>query len=82
MTSFSLGENSNCFVIDGEDPSPTSDSFSFNALGDRLVVGFLGGIVPAIKKNPLETAYRETMDKIHMKCKHKKSKLVHTCKDF
>jgi len=35
----------------GEEPSPTSGSFSFSALNDRLVVGFLGGIIPATKIN-------------------------------
>jgi hypothetical protein len=49
MTGSGLGENSNCFAAAGEEPSPTSGSFSFGALGDRLVVGFLGGIVPAIE---------------------------------
>jgi hypothetical protein len=42
-----LGENSNCFVDSGEEPSPTSGSFSLGALDDRLMFGFLGGIVPA-----------------------------------
>jgi hypothetical protein len=46
MTSFGLGVYSNCFVTPREDPSLTLGSFSFGALGDRLVVGFLGGIVP------------------------------------
>jgi hypothetical protein len=64
MTGFGLELNSNCFAAPGEDPSPTSGSFSFGALSDRLVVGYLGGIVPAIKINLLETAYRETLDKI------------------
>jgi hypothetical protein len=35
------------FATAGEELSPTSGSFSFDALGDFLVVGFLGGIVPA-----------------------------------
>jgi hypothetical protein len=47
MTSSGLGAYSNCFVIPGEEPSPTSGSFSFGALDDHLVVGFLGDIVPA-----------------------------------
>jgi hypothetical protein len=46
MTSSCLGANSNCFVAPGEEPSPTSGSFSLGALDDHLVVGFLGGIVP------------------------------------
>jgi hypothetical protein len=44
---FGLGAYSSCFEIPGEEPSPTYDSFSFGALDDRLVVGFLGSIVPA-----------------------------------
>jgi hypothetical protein len=49
MTGYGLRVYSNCFVALGEEPSPTSGSFSFCALGDRLVVGFLGGIVPTTK---------------------------------
>jgi hypothetical protein len=48
-TSSGLGAYSNCFAAPGEEPSPTSGYFSFGALGDHLVVGFLGGIVPATK---------------------------------
>jgi hypothetical protein len=66
ITVSSLGANSSCFDTPGEEPSPTSGSFSFGALGDRLVVGFHGGIIPAIETNRLETAYRETLDKIHI----------------
>lgn len=47
MTGSGLGENCNCFAAPEEEPSPTSGSFSLGALGDRLVVGFLGGIVLA-----------------------------------
>jgi hypothetical protein len=47
MIGSGLGAYSNCFAIPGEEPSPTSGSFRFSALDDRLVVGFLGGIVPA-----------------------------------
>jgi hypothetical protein len=47
MTGTGFGVNSNCFATTGEELSPTSGSFSFGALGDFLVVGFLGGIVPA-----------------------------------
>jgi hypothetical protein len=32
MTGSILGENSNCFAAAGEEPSPTSGSFSFDAL--------------------------------------------------
>jgi hypothetical protein len=39
----------NCFATFGEEPSPTYGYFSFGALDDCLVVGFLGGIVPATK---------------------------------
>jgi len=49
MTGPSLRVYSNCFVAPREEPSPTSGSFSFDALNDRLVVGFLGGIVPTTK---------------------------------
>jgi hypothetical protein len=47
MTGSTLVEKSSCLAVSGEDPSPTSASFSFGALGERLVVGFLGGIFPA-----------------------------------
>jgi hypothetical protein len=36
-------------VSPGEDPLPTFGSFIFGSLGDHLVVGFLGGIVPETK---------------------------------
>jgi hypothetical protein len=49
MNGSSLGVNYNSFAAAGEDPSPTSSSFSFGALEDHLVVGFIGGIVPAIE---------------------------------
>jgi hypothetical protein len=48
MTDTGLGENSNCLTTAGEEPSPTSDSCSLGALGDFLVEGFFGGIVPTI----------------------------------
>jgi hypothetical protein len=68
MTSSGLGANSNYFVAPGEEPYPTSGSFNLGALDDRLVVGFLRGIVPIIKINPLGPTYRETLDKtIYMK---------------
>jgi hypothetical protein len=51
MKGTDFGENSNCFVAVGEEPSPTYGSFSFDALRDFLVVCFLGGNVPAIKIN-------------------------------
>jgi hypothetical protein len=55
MTGFGLRVYSNFFVALGEEPSPTYGSFSFDTLSDRLVVGFLGGIVPATQKKVLET---------------------------
>jgi hypothetical protein len=50
MTGSGLGMYSNCFVTPGEVPTPTSSYFIFGALNDRLVVGFLGGIVIATQK--------------------------------
>jgi hypothetical protein len=47
MMGTDFGANSNCFATAREEPSPTSGSFNFDALGYFLVVGFLGGIVPA-----------------------------------
>jgi hypothetical protein len=49
MTDTGLGANSNCLATVGEDPSPGSGSCRFGTLGDFLVEGFFGGIVPAIK---------------------------------
>jgi hypothetical protein len=49
MTNTSLGTKSNFLATDGEEPSPTSDSYSLGALGDFLVDGFFGGIIPVIK---------------------------------
>jgi hypothetical protein len=63
-----LGANFNFFAIDGEEPSPTSGSFSFGALGDCLLFGFLGGIVATIEIIPLGPMYREMLDKnVYMK---------------
>jgi hypothetical protein len=42
-----LGVYSNYLVVLREEPSPILTYFSFGALGERLVVGFLGGILPA-----------------------------------
>jgi hypothetical protein len=47
MTGSTLGAYSNCLAVLGEEPSHISASFSFGALGECLVVGFLGGILPA-----------------------------------
>jgi hypothetical protein len=49
MMGTSFGANSNCLATSGDEPSPTSGSCRFRALGDFLVVGFFGGIVPTIK---------------------------------
>jgi hypothetical protein len=46
MTGSGLGTYSNFFEIPGEEPSPTSSSFTFGALEECLVVGFLNDIVP------------------------------------
>jgi len=68
-----LGANSNRFVSPGEEPSPTFGSFILGALDDCLMVGFIRGIVPTIKINPLGPLYRETLDKnVYMKGKHRK----------
>jgi hypothetical protein len=48
MTDPGLGTKSNCLSIDGEEPSPTSDSYSLGALDDFLVDDFFGGIIPII----------------------------------
>jgi len=46
MMDTSLETNSNCLATDGEESSPTSDSYSLGDLGDFLVDGFFRGIVP------------------------------------
>jgi hypothetical protein len=51
MTGSDLGIYSNYLATPGEEPSPTSGSFNFGALGDHLVFGFLGSIVPATEKS-------------------------------
>jgi hypothetical protein len=38
---------SNYLVVLGEEPSPVSGSFSFGALNEHLMVGFLGDIILA-----------------------------------
>jgi hypothetical protein len=45
-TNSGLGTYSNCLVIPRKEPTLVSGSFIFGALGKRLVVGFLSGIVP------------------------------------
>jgi hypothetical protein len=49
MTGSTLGAYSNCLVVPGEEPSPISTSFSLGSLGEHLVVGFLGDILPATR---------------------------------
>jgi hypothetical protein len=49
MIGYSLRVYSNCFAAPGEEPLPTSGSFSFDTLDDCLVLGFLGGIVSTTK---------------------------------
>jgi hypothetical protein len=49
MSGSDLGANSNCFAAPGEDSSPIYGSFILGLLDNRLVVGFLGGIVPTIE---------------------------------
>lgn len=53
MTRTVFGVISNCLATAGEEPSPASGSCIFGALGDFLVVGFFGGIVPATENGPL-----------------------------
>jgi hypothetical protein len=43
----SLGAYSNFLMVSREETSPVSGSFRFGAHGKCLMVGFLGGIVPA-----------------------------------
>jgi hypothetical protein len=49
ITGSALGVYSNCLVVPGEESSPVSASFSLGSLGKRLVVGFLGDILPAAR---------------------------------
>jgi hypothetical protein len=65
MTGTGLGVNSNCLATAGEEPSPASGSCGFGALGDFLVEGFFGGIVPAIKTT-FKHVYRAVLG-----CEHK-----------
>jgi hypothetical protein len=51
MTGSDLRVYSKFFGAPGEEPYPISIYFSFGSLEDRLVVGFLGGIVPETKIN-------------------------------
>jgi len=47
MMGTGFGVNSSFFATAGEELSPTYGSFSFDTLEYFMVVGFLGGIVPA-----------------------------------
>jgi hypothetical protein len=49
MIGTSFGVNYNSLATVGEDPSLASGSCIFGSLGDFLVEGFFGGIVPTIK---------------------------------
>jgi hypothetical protein len=49
MTDSSLGVYSNCLAVPEEEPSHVSTSSSLGALGECLVVGFVGGILPAAR---------------------------------
>jgi hypothetical protein len=58
MTGTGFGENSNCLATFVEDHSPAFDSCRFGSLGDFLVEGFFGGIIPVIKTT-FKHVYRE-----------------------
>jgi hypothetical protein len=49
MTESTLGVYSSCLATPGEEPSHVSASFSLGALEERLVVGFLSDILPAVR---------------------------------
>jgi hypothetical protein len=51
MTGSGLRVYSNCFATPGEEPSPTSGSFSFGTLGDRLVFNSLVALFLQLKKS-------------------------------
>jgi hypothetical protein len=76
MTGSTLGENSNCLAVSGEDPSPISASFNFGALGERLVVGFLGGIF-SCRENNVRHCVADRM-LIHKNATAEMIKLTHT----
>jgi hypothetical protein len=62
MMGAGLEVNSNFLATAGEEPSPASDSCSFGTLGDFLVVGFFGGIVPATEDAQLGPTHRIILD--------------------
>jgi hypothetical protein len=70
MTGSSLRVYSNYFAAYGEEPTPTFGSFSFGALDDCLVVGFLSEIVPATKIN-FQRLCKTKLDKT-INCSHVK----------
>ena len=57
-----LEVNSNFLATAGEEPSPASDSYSFGAVGDFLVIGFFKGIIPAIEDAQLGPTHRIMLD--------------------
>jgi hypothetical protein len=62
MIDVGLEVNSNFLATAGEEPSPASYSCSFGTLGDFLVVGFFGGIIPAIEDTQLGSTHRIILD--------------------
>jgi hypothetical protein len=63
MTGTGFGVNSNCFATAGEDPSPTSSSFSFDTL-ERFPSGWFSWRHCSCHRNQsLGHAYRVTQDK-------------------
>ena len=62
MISAGLEVNSNFLAISREEPSASSDSCSFGTLGDFLVVGFFGGIIPATEDTQLGLTHRIILD--------------------
>jgi hypothetical protein len=49
MTSSTMGAYSNYLALPREEPSPVSSYFILGALDERLVVGFIGGILPVAR---------------------------------
>ena len=70
MMGIGLEVNSNFLAMAGEEPSPAFDSCSFGTLGDFLVVGFFGGIIPTTEDVQLGLAYRVILDpNLHVRWK-------------
>ena len=57
-----LEVNYNFLATAGEEPSSAYDSYCFGILGDFLVVGFFGGIVPTTKDSQLGPTHRIILD--------------------